>query len=100
MPLLLVFTVTNLWILAGGYLECRAFAENIRDREAMGTRFAKYGAFVGGLALAAVIKGHAPTATRLGLTDSVLLVGAIAEGAICVVLVYWLTSTRRANDQQ
>jgi len=95
---LLVFTATNLWVLMGSYLTWAADCGSASGRSAVRSRITKYGVCVLGLSLAAVIKGHAPTATRMGLTDSVLAVGATIQGAICVGLVYW-ASLRRENQR-
>lgn len=94
---LLVFTATNLWVLMGSYLTWAGDCGSASSRSAVRSRITKYGVCVLGLSLAAVIKGHAPTATRMGLTDSVLAVGAIIQGTICVGLVYW-ASLRRENQ--
>ena len=79
---LLVFTAANLWVLMGSYLAWAADCGSASGRSEVRSRITKYAVCVFGLSLAAVIKGHAPTATRMGLTDSVLAVGATIQGAI------------------
>lgn len=94
---LLVFTATNLWVLMGSYLTWAADCSRANGRIEVRSRITKYAVCVLGLSLAAVIKGHAPTATRMGLTESVLAVGATIQGAICVVLVYWASLRRESQ---
>lgn len=86
---LLVFTAANAWILVGTYLAWAATCSSLTKRAAVRARIMKYAACVVGVALAAFIKANAPTATRLGITDSILGFGALLQFVLVLALLYW-----------
>ncbi len=86
---LLVFTIANLWILFASYANWSATCPSSRIRQGVAARLGKYGVFVVAIALGALVKSLAPTATRTGTSELVLGVGAVLQGAVCLALIYW-----------
>lgn len=86
---LLVFTITNLWILFASYAVWSATCPSSRTRQAVAARLGRYGAFVIAVALGALVKSVAPTATRTGTSELVLGVGAVLQCVVCLALIYW-----------
>lgn len=86
---LLVFTVTNLWILFASYLGWSSTCPCNTTRHTVAARLGRYGAFVIAVALGALVKSLAPTATRTGTSALVLQAGAVLQCGVCLALIYW-----------
>lgn len=86
---LLVFTVANLWILFASYAGWSSTCSSSTTRQAVAARLGRYGAFVIAVALGALVKSVAPTATRTGTSELVLAVGAVLQCGVCLALIYW-----------
>lgn len=96
---LVAATAANLGLLLGIYLEHRQAERLSPSRLAHARkRVTQAAAIVLGVALVCAVKAQAPTATQLGHTAHLLLLGALLEGIICVGLTRWLTRPSPPGD--
>lgn len=96
---LVAATAANLGLLLGIYLEHRQAQRLSPSRLGHARkRVTQAAAIVLGVALASAIKAYGPTATLLGHTPHLLLLGALFEGVICVGLTRWLTRPSPSGD--